>query len=59
VQYAFLDPPSILFTSGVVLPDIPQGKEDMEFGREDLRASYASGVYEQVGAAEVAEILQA
>jgi hypothetical protein len=46
------------FTSGVVLPAIPQSKEVLEFGREDLRAGCASGIYEEVGAEELREAVR-
>jgi hypothetical protein len=49
IRFGILDLPSIPFTSGVVLPAIPQTEEDLEFGREDLRAGCASGIYEDIG----------
>jgi hypothetical protein len=58
IRFGILDLPSIPFTSGVVLPAVPQGEEDMEFGRKDLRAGCAAGIYEEVGAEEVQEILR-
>jgi hypothetical protein len=55
IRFGILDLPSIPFTSGVVLPAIPQTEEDLEFGREDLRAGCASGIYEEIGVEEVRE----
>jgi hypothetical protein len=55
IRFGILDLPSIPFTSGVVLPVIPQSREYLEFGRCDLDAGCASGIYEEVGLAEVRE----
>jgi hypothetical protein len=55
IRFGILDLPSIPFTSGVVLPAIPQTEEDLEFGREDLHAGCASGIYEEIGVEEVRE----
>jgi hypothetical protein len=55
IRFGNLDLPSIPFTSGVVLPAIPQTEEDLVFGREDLRAGCASGIYEEIGVEEVRE----
>jgi hypothetical protein len=48
-------PPINPFHLGVVLPAIPQTEEELEFGREDLRAGCASGIYEKIGVEEVRE----
>jgi hypothetical protein len=48
----------IPFTSGVVLAAIPQSEEDLEFGREDLRAGCATGIYEEVSTEEVREVVR-
>jgi hypothetical protein len=58
IRFGILDPPSIPFTSGVVLPAIPQTEEDLGFGRDDLRAGCASGIYEEVVAEEVREVVR-
>jgi hypothetical protein len=44
IRFGIVDLPSIPFTSGVVLPVIPQSREDLEFGRCDLGAGCASGI---------------
>jgi hypothetical protein len=55
IRFGILDLPSIPFTSGVLLPVISQSREDLEFGRCDLGAGCASGIYEEVGLEEVRE----
>jgi hypothetical protein len=45
IRFGILDLPSIPFTSGVVLPVIPQSREDLKFGSCDLGAGWASGIY--------------
>jgi hypothetical protein len=55
IRFDILDLPSIPFTSAVVLPVIHQSREDLEFGRRDLGACCASGIYEEVGLEEVRE----
>jgi hypothetical protein len=58
IRFGILELPSIPFTSGVILPAIPQSKEDLAFGREDLRAGCAGGIYEEVGREEVWEAVR-
>jgi hypothetical protein len=58
IRFGILDLPSIPFTSGVVLPAIPQTEEDLVFGREDLRAGCVSGIYEEVVTEEVREVVR-
>jgi hypothetical protein len=48
-------PPINPFHSGVVLPVMPQNREDLELGRCDIGAGFASGIYEEVGLEEVRE----
>jgi hypothetical protein len=58
IRYGILDPPSIPFKGGLVLPDIPQTEADMEFGRRDLAAGCAEGVYEEIGAKRAQELVE-
>jgi hypothetical protein len=39
---------SIPFTCGTVMSPIPQTLEDLAFGREDLRAGFLEGIYEEI-----------
>jgi hypothetical protein len=57
IRFVILDLPSIPFTSGVVLPEIPQTEEVLLFGREELRAGCASEIYEDIGVEEAREAL--
>jgi hypothetical protein len=57
-RFVILELPSISFTSGVILPAIPQRKEDLALGREDLLAGRAGGIYEEVGREEVREAVR-
>ena len=34
IRFGILDPPSIPFTADIILSDIPQAEEDLEFGNE-------------------------
>jgi hypothetical protein len=58
IRFGILDLPSSPFTSGLVLPVIPQNKEDLEFGKEDLRIGCDSGIYEELSAEEVRAVVE-
>lgn len=58
IRFGIRDMPSVPFTDGCVLGEIPQKEADLEFGREDLRAGCAGGVYEEVFAEEAAAIVR-
>jgi hypothetical protein len=58
IRFGIIDLPSTPFTSGLVLPIIPQNKNDLEFGKEDLRIESASGIYEEVSAEEVRAVVE-
>jgi hypothetical protein len=58
IRFGILDLPSTPFTSGLVLPAIPQNKEDLEFGKEDLRIGCDSGIYEELSAEEVRAVVE-
>jgi hypothetical protein len=58
IRLGILDLPVIPFASGVVLPTIHQSEEDLEFGREDLLAGCATGIYEEVSTEEVREVVR-
>jgi hypothetical protein len=58
IRFGILDLPSIPFTSGLVLSAIPQTEEDLYFGRDNLRAGCASGIYEEVVVEDVQEVLR-
>jgi hypothetical protein len=36
IRFGILDPPSVPFTAGTILPYIPETEEDLEFGKADL-----------------------
>jgi hypothetical protein len=57
IRFGILDLPLIPFTSGVVLPAIPQSEENL-LGREDLRAGCATGIHEKVSTEEVREVVR-
>jgi hypothetical protein len=59
IRYGILDLPTSPLSTGVVLPAIPQTEEDLEFGRADLTAGCASGIYEQVSREQVRDVLKA
>jgi hypothetical protein len=48
VKFGILEQPSIPFSSGEVMNPIPQTPKDLAFRREDLRAGYHEGIYEEV-----------
>jgi hypothetical protein len=56
VQFGILEQPSIPFSSGEVINPIPQTPEDLEFGREDLRAGCQERIYEEVATGEAERI---
>jgi hypothetical protein len=48
IRFRILDPPSIPFTAGTILTDIPQTEEDLEFGKADLSSAFTSAIYEEI-----------
>jgi hypothetical protein len=58
IRFGILDLPSISITSGVVLSGILQTEEDLDFGRNDLRAGFASGTREAVVAKKVRDVIR-
>jgi hypothetical protein len=48
IRFGILDPLSVPFTAGTILPDIPQTEEDLEFGKADLSSGCLSGIYEEI-----------
>lgn len=50
VQFGIFDPPQVQFIpgEGEVMGDIPQSKEDLEFGLADLKDGCATGIYQEV-----------
>lgn len=48
LRYGIREMPSVPFTGGTVLGEIPQSAEDISFAREDLRVGCVTGVYEEL-----------
>lgn len=48
--------PSVPFTEGVVLSEIPQAEEDKAFARKDLSEGCAQGTYEEISPQKAWEI---
>jgi hypothetical protein len=48
--------PTIPFSEGKILPDIPQKQEDLAFGREDIRQGCVSGIYESITRKEAEDL---
>jgi hypothetical protein len=51
-----MEKPTTSFTWGETMGLIPQSPEDLAFSREDLRAGFQEGIYEEVSRSEVDEI---
>lgn len=56
IRYGIRDMPTVPFTEGRVLGEIPQSEKDKLFAREDLRSGCQSGVYEEISPLEAREI---
>lgn len=57
VRYGIRDMPSVPFTDGLVLGEIPQSEEDKEFAEGDLKKGCREGVYEEIGPEEVRRVV--
>lgn len=56
IRYGILDHPAVPFMDGVVLGEIPQTEDDVEFGRVDLSKACGEGVYEEIGREEAMRV---
>ena len=48
IRFGILDRPTMPFTEGIVLENIPQSEEKMAFGVQDLMKGCANGLYEEL-----------
>lgn len=58
VRFGIRDMPTVPFTKGVVMGEIPQDERDLEFGLEELGTMVQSGMVEEVGWEEVGELVR-
>lgn len=48
IRYGVMDMPTVPFTEGLILGDLPQSTEDREFARSDLERGCRESVYEEI-----------
>lgn len=58
IRYSIRVFPSVPFTEGIVLGEIPGAEEDIIVGREDLRESCETGTHEKLESGQVGELVR-